>query len=246
MFLKYNRNNLGLCLSLVLFAVLNAGLWFYSNKIYTKWTNIPPAPKIKSSAISFLDDRSLAYRAYGLALQNFGSVGQTQSLKNYNYNNLGEWFSLMEHLDSGSHFMPYMAAYYFGATPDASQLKPVIAYLEETGMKPGPQNWRWLAQAAYLARHRLKDMDEALRIARRLGSIYKPPMPTWTRNMEPMLRADLGDKQAAYLLMLEILKTDGEKMSVSEYNANIYLTCQVILGKEEAAKSPLCQKEPKD
>ncbi len=235
--------NLKLYGALLLIAASNIGLWFYSSKIYTKWTNVPPAPKMLSAKISFLDDISLAYRVYGLALQNYGSIGQTQSLKNYNYEYLGDWFDLMEYLDSKSHFMPYMAAYYFGATPDEKQLKPVIAYLEKRGMQEGPQNWRWLAQAAYLARHRMKDMDEAMRIARKLGSIYKSGMPTWTRNMEPMLKADLGDKQAAYLLMLEILKNDADKMSVSEYNANIHLTCDVILGKEDAAKSPLCQKQ---
>ncbi len=244
--MAFHHRNLKLYLALFIITSLNIGLWFYSSNIYTKWTNVPPAPKMSSAKISFLDDISLGYRVYGLALQNFGSIGQTQNLKAYNYDNLGRWFVLMDALDSKSHFMPYMAAYYFGATPDEKQLKPVIAYLEKAGMKPGPQNWRWLAQAAYLARHRMKDMDEALRIARKLGSIYKPPMPIWTRNMEPMLKADLGDKQAAYLLMLEILKTDGERMSVSEYNANINLTCEVILGKEDAAKSPLCQKAPKE
>lgn len=236
------HRNLKIYSLLILVAVLNIGLWFYSREIYTKWTNVPPAPKTLSAKLSFLDDESFAYRAYGLALQNFGSIGQTQSLKAYNYENLGGWFDLMDILDPKSHFMPYMAAYYFGATPDETQLKPVISYLEKRGLEPGPQNWRWLAQAAYLARHRMKDMDEALRISRELGSIYRVGMPTWTRNMEPMLKADMGDKQAAYLLMLEILKTDGEKMSVSEYNANINLTCDVILGKEDAAKSPLCQK----
>ena len=241
------NRNLTLYLSLAIAVALNVGCWFYSNDIYTKWTNIPPAPAITKLKISFLDDSALAYRVSGLTLQNFGNVGESQNLKNYNYKHLAGWFSLMDALDVHSNYVPYFAAYYFGATPDDKQVEPVIKYLETVGVRPEPGKWRWLAQAAFLARHRLKDMDWAMRIAQKLGSIYDPKtMPTWTRNMEPMLTADMGDRQAAYLLMLEILKSDGDKMSVSEYNSNIHLICTVILTPEQAVKSPLCEKKAKD
>ena len=241
--LASNKQNAGLYTVLAVFVVLNIGCWFYSSKIYEKWTNVPPAPSLNSIRVTFLDDRQFAYMASGLALQNFGSVGETQNLKSYNFQYLGQWFALMDRLDPHSNFVPYLAAYYFGATPDATQLQPVIDYLEKIGMRAG--KWRWLAQAAYLERHRMHDMDAAMRVAKKLGSVYEPGMPNWTRNMEPMLRADMGDRQAAYLLMLEILKSDGDKMSASEYNSNVYLTCDTILTKEQAAKSPLCQKRNK-
>lgn len=233
-----------LWLILAFAAVLNIGLWFYSHKIYPRWSNIPQPPKISTLRMSFLSDDVFAYRVWSLALQNFGSVGISQPLKNYNYDYLGNWFHLMDALDSKSNFVPYLAAYYFSATQNPKQLPPVIAYLEEIGMrKDQPGRWRWLAQAAYLARHRMEDMDEALRLARKLGSIYDPKtMPNWTSNMEPMLRAEMGDKQAAYLLMLEILKANAEKMNPSEVNSTISLICEEILTANEAAINPLCKK----
>lgn len=242
-----NNQNLKLYVLLSVIVLLNIGGWFYSSHVFTKWTNIPPAPKLTSAKISFLDDTSLAYRVSGLTLQNFGSIGQVQNLKDYNYKYLGQWLELMDRLDPRSNFVPYLAAYYFGATPDESQLGPVVKYLEEVGSRNDGSKWRWLVQAAFLTRHRLNDMDGALRIARKLGAMYNPEtMPVWARNMEPMLRADMGDKQAAYLLMLEILKSDGAKMSASEYNSNIRLICDVILAPAEALKSPVCNEPDKN
>lgn len=245
--LKYDKRNTRLYLVFFAAVCLNIGFWCYSNNIYVKWGNVPPVPKANSLIMGFLGDQQLAFRVSAMALQNYGSIGQTESLKNYNYDMLGKWFSLLDTLDPKASFVPYLAAYYYGAVPDASKLKPVISYLEVVGMRPGEGHWRWLAEAAYLARHRMHDMDNALRIARELGSIYDPQkMPNWTRNMEPMLTADMGDKQAAYILMLEILKSDGPRMSASEYASNISLICGSILKPEEAKNNPLCQKQKAD
>lgn len=241
--LTYDKRNTVLYLFLFAALCLNIGLWLYSNKIYVKWGNVPPVPKINTLVMGFLGDNQFAFRASAIALQNYGSVGETQSLKDYNYETLGGWFNLLDRLDPKSNYVPYLAAYYYGAVQDPSMLGPVISYLEKVGMYEGQGRWRWLAQAAYLARHRMKDTDWAIRIARKLGSIYKPgEMPVWTLNMESMLTADMGDKQAAYLLMLEILKNEGPRMSASEYASNINLICETILTPLEAEKSPICQK----
>lgn len=239
--MKNMRQNSILWLLLTMAVILHIGLWFHSHKIYPRWNNIPAPPSLFVMKSAFLGDDVFAYRVWGLALQNFGSVGESQPLKNYNFDYLGRWFHVMDKLDSKSNFVPFLAAYFFSATQNPAQLPPVISYLEEIGVRPG--KWRWLAQAAYLARHRMENMDEALRLARKLGSIYDPKtMPNWTSNMEPMLRAEMGDKQAAYLLMLEILKANADKMNPSEVNSTVSLICEEILTASEAAVNPLCKK----
>lgn len=240
--IKFNKNNTGLYVSLGIAVFLNIVLWSYSNKLYIKWTNVPPAPSVIGIGASFLDDKALAYRSSSLALQNFGNIGQAQNLNNYDYETLGKWFMLLDKLDPHSNFVPYLAAYYFGAASDGKKLPAVIEYLEEVGTRPGPGKWRWLVQAIYLSRHKMDNIDEALRLSKKLGSIYKPPMPLWTRNMQSMILSDMGDRQTAYLLMLEILKSDGRQMSASEYRSSITMICESILIPAEAAKSPLCQK----
>lgn len=239
--MKNSSQILTLWLALGIAIALNIGLWAHSHKIYPIWNNIPIPPSDFTIKSAFLGDDIFAYRAGGIVLQNFGSVGAAQPLKDYNYDHLGEWFQVMDKLDPKSNFVPFLAAYFFSATQNPAQLPPVIAYLEEIGMRPG--KWRWLAQAAYLARHRMENMDEALRLARKLGSIYDPKtMPNWTSNMEPMLRAEMGDKQAAYLLMLEILKANADRMNPSEVNSTVSLICEEILTPKEAAANPICKK----
>ncbi len=234
--------NLTLYLCLVFAVFLNVAFWLHSHRLSLHWPTVPQPPAERTVRTGFLDDAAFAYRVWGLALQNFGSVGESQALKDYNFSHLVSWFRVMDALDPRSNFVPFLAAYYFSATQDASQLTGLIHYLEEVGARPEPGKWRWLAQAAYLARHRMHDTPEALRLAKKLGSVYRPGMPLWTRNLEAMFTADLGDRQAAYLLALETLKGAGEQMSPSEYTATITMICESILTRDEAGKSPVCQK----
>ena len=237
-----DQKNLKLYSLLIIAVFLNVSLWLHSHNIYIKWTNVPPAPKIASAHASFLGDDEFSFRAWALALQNYGSVGQAQPFKDYNYQLLEDWFFLLDKLDPHSRFVPRLAAYYYSSTQDPAQIPHLIKYLEAVGMRPGYRNWEWLAQAAYLARHRMNNLNEALRIAKEMADIYMPGMPLWVRNMEPMLKSDMGDWQTAYGLALETLKTDGPQMSASEYTSTITMICESILPKSEAAKNQLCQK----
>jgi hypothetical protein len=238
-----DRRNIKLYLLLVLAVFLNISTWLYSHTRYVKWTNVPPAPKMLSAHMSYLSDDIFGYRVWGMALQNYGNVGRAQALKDYNFAYLEDWFFLMDKLDPKSRFMPFLAAYYFSATQNPDQLPHVIKYLEMVGERPGPNNWQWMAQAIYLARHRMHDMNEALRLVHVMGSLYQPGMPLWVRNMEPMVKSDMGDRQAAYYLSLEILKSNGPKMSTSEYTSTVTMICESILSPADAAKSPICKKD---
>lgn len=235
------KDLLQLYLLLITAVLMNIGLWLYTNKIYIKWPNVPAAPSITSMRSAFLSDDAFAFRTWSIALQNFGSMGESQPLKDYNYKYLNGWFFLLDKLDYHSNFVPFLAAYYFSATQDPQQLPYVISYLETIGKRHGKEKWRWMVEAAFLARHKLNDMDEALRIAHELGNLYRPGMPIWTKNMEPILKSDMGDKKAAYLLTLEILKAEGDKMNPSEYLTTVNMICTRILSPQEAHVNPLCR-----
>ncbi len=226
---------------LILAVFMNVSLWLYSNRVYLKWPNVPEPPSATSMRAAFLSDDAFAFRTWAIALQNFGSIGYSQPLKNYNYKYLENWFFLLDKLDPNSNFVPFLAAYYFSATQNPQQLPHVIKYLEEIGTRSGREKWRWLVEAAYLARHKLNNMDEALRLAHKLGQLYEPGMPIWTKNMEPLLRSDMGDKETAYLLMLEILKAEGGKMNSSEYVTSVNMVCTQILTPQQARQNPLCK-----
>lgn len=181
-----------------------------------EWLNVPPVPSERVAVAFGLGDTQFAYRNIALMIQNLGdSGGRTRSLDDYNYEELAKWLELQYRLDSRSKVMPYLAAYYFGAAQTPQKLVPIIEYLEDVGSVGVDDKWRWLAQAIYLARYRLEDMNWALRMAEKLSALQLKidDMPVWAKNMHVMLMSASGEKEAALEIMLQTLESERDKMN---------------------------------
>jgi len=62
--------------------------------------------------------------------------------------------------------------------------------------------WRWMAHAALIARHRLNDQQLALKYARAIADeTDDPSLPSSTKQIHIFLLADLGEHEAARLLL---------------------------------------------
>lgn len=215
-----------------------------SRHMKAAWANVPPVPSEQGAAALALGDEQLAYRMIGIMLQNMGdNGGRSTSLTKYNYDRLGDWLFLEDKLDSESNFIPYLAAFYFGATPDATQLDPLINYLALVGQRPYDQKWRWLGQAVYLARFPQKNYEKAAGLAAILAGMWHPGMPGWVRQMPAFVALQMGDKQASYDIIMSILKEEADQMHPNEVNFMVSYICERLLDESEAAQNPLCNPE---
>ncbi len=227
---------------LYLALALNIALWFHARSFTSRWTNVPPVPSQISATASGLGDHQFAYRIIGIMLQNLGDTGgRTTGLAEYDYEELSKWFLLEHRLDPHSNFIPFLAAFYFGGTKNPEKLRPLIEYLRVAGNSTEGEKWRWLAHASYLARFKLNDYDLALELANKLAQLPKDDMPAWTRNMPALVLNARGDREAAFNMLLEILKSSADKMHPNEVNATRDYICTRILTLEEAAANPLCE-----
>ncbi|MCB1651709.1 MAG: hypothetical protein KDI46_06630 [Alphaproteobacteria bacterium] len=228
---------------LLAMAVLcNSLLWLSVRTSRERWLNIPPAPSVLGASLSGLGDRGLAYRVLGLGVQNFGDTGgRVISFKDFNYEELGRWMMLENSFDPHSDFMPMLAAYVYGGTSETSKLGPLVDYLEVAGDAEGENKWRWLAQAVFLARHKMKDYERAYGLAQKLAGMYKPGMPSWVLQMPAFVQNNRGAKEDALALMLSILDSEGDKLNPNEVNAMLAYICDQILKPDEAETYPLCE-----
>ncbi len=226
---------------LIFTLVVNFLFWLWVRDMRVSWNNVPPAPDVKYAPLYGLGDSSLAYRLNALTIQNLGDTGgRTTSLKDYNYERLTKWFYLQDALDPISDFIPYLASYYFGGVQEPEKLRPVLDYLSDIGNRSYGEKWRWLAQGVFLARYKLKDLDRALEMAEILAATENENAPEWVRQMPAFIMSAKGEKNAAYALMLEILKTRGDKLHPNEVNAMKDYICKRILDKQDADQNPLC------
>jgi len=221
---------------------LNAALWRSVRPVMIQWSNVPPVPTAAGALWSALGDKQLAFRGYGLMIQNMGDTGGLVTpLVDYDYERLGKWFRLVHEFDPNSDFLPFLAGYFFGGVKDPEKLAPIVDYLEIAAGNGEGQKWRFLGQAAFLARFKMKDLDRALELAHKLSSFENPDMATWARQMPVFIMTAQGEKKAAYALMVSILKTDAENLHPNEVNATLDYLCTRILDEQEASVDPLCK-----
>lgn len=183
--------------------------WQASSDIEARWAGVPPVPSVRTATLMTLGDTQLAYRSGALTLQMLGDGGgRVVPLKEYDYHKLGQWFDVLDALDPASDHVPMIAAYYFGASRVPDDIAVIVKYLSRIGDNPAGQKWRWLGHAAYLARHRLDNLDLALDLAYKLARIEPvdgKPLPIWARQMPAFLLNAQGDKQASRILIEEML-----------------------------------------
>jgi hypothetical protein len=227
---------------LALALVMQVSVWAYARGFQARWANVPPAPSYAGAVAFGLGDPQFAYRSAGVMLQNLGdNGGQTANLNDYDYDGLRSWFLLTDRLDPVANFVPYLAAYYFGAVEDPAKAAHVVDYLEQQGQRPEANKWRWLARAAFIARFSEKDLDKALKLSQQLAAMYpKVNLPFWARQMPIFILQDRGEKEAALAMTLETLKSESKTLPPQEINTLVDYLCHRLLTKSEASKYELC------
>lgn len=222
--------------------LINFTFWLYSRPMSAAWPNVPPAPGYYQILLSTLGDEQMAYRTISSMLQNIGSTGgDVRPLAEYNYKELARWFFLSAELDDKSSYVPYLAAYYYGAGQDGEKVREILPYLFHIGELPYPNKWIWLAQGAFLARHKVKDFELAMTFANKLATLDQPDLPIWTRQMPAFIRFDQGEHQAAYDILKQILVSEADTLPPQEVFVMKNYICTKILDTREAAGDPLCQ-----
>tara|TARA_B100001989_G_scaffold225404_1_gene180421 strand:+ start:974 stop:1720 length:747 start_codon:yes stop_codon:yes gene_type:complete len=226
--------------------IINVVFWLYSRNLQAEWSNVPPAPNKKYAALYGLGDSQFAYRIIGIMIQNMGdSGGRVTALKDYKYETLTDWFYVEDYLDSTSNYIPYLAAYYFSSLQEPERFRPVLSYLREIGLRTEDEKWRFLLQAVVVARKNMKDHETALELAKELANHKKEDIPIFTKQIPSFVLREKGDKELAYTVMVEILKSSAEKLQPQEVNQMLAHICNQILSEEEAQKDPLCDNVPK-
>ncbi|MBI1328164.1 MAG: hypothetical protein GC136_11070 [Alphaproteobacteria bacterium] len=246
------KRRLSLYWFMCLLVILQLLLWPHVRSVETRWLNIPDAPSEEFLMLSFLGDREMAYRTMGMTLQNMGDLdGHVTPIKDYDFEHLQNWFFLLDRFNSTSNFIPYLASFYFGATQNPAQLDYVIPYLRQAAQADaGFEKWRWLVQAMFLARHRQHDMEKALKLADELAARNDPDAPIWTKQMRAFIKADMGEKEAAYDIIIGMLKEAAEAHNKNVDPAEIFFMkdyiCNRLLDAPQRAAHPLCQDVPQE
>ncbi|MFT6331722.1 MAG: hypothetical protein ACJAW3_000039 [Lentimonas sp.] len=224
---------------LLLFACQIA-FWFKAEKIKPNIHIVPKAPSAQLVKISSFGDSQFYFRLNALKIENAGdSFGRFTPLKNYNYQDLYNWFKILDGLDSQSKYVPSLAANYYSMTQNKPDTKYIVQYLDEYASRDIDKNWWWLYQALYIAKNTLKDQDLALQLAYKLSENNNPNAPFWTKQFPAFIKADMGDDCGAFLVIKDILQdASASKISVEEMDFMRYFIGKRISALKEKNFDP--------
>jgi hypothetical protein len=138
-----------------------------------------------------------------LRLQTFDTQpGISVPFRDLDYAHLTLWLERILDLDTASGYPLLLASQVYSQVPDGARQRAMLDFVYRKFLEDPLHRWRWLAHGALIARHRLNDHDLALRYARAIADeADAPTVPSWAKQMHIFLLADLGEVEAARILL---------------------------------------------
>jgi hypothetical protein len=125
------------------------------------------------------------------------------------YDLLVDWLDRITEVSPGTEYPMLLASQVYTGTGDKQQLRQVLEFIERRFDDDPQLHWRRLAEASVTAKHKLGDIEMALRMARKLAQ--QPPsitMPNWARDFEFLLLAELNELESAIAIIQALLQTE--------------------------------------
>jgi len=164
---------------------------------------LPALPSTAVLRAASLGDPIALAQMLTLYLQAFDNQpGVSIPFLQLDYARVEDWLVRILELDPAGQYPLLLASQVYAQVPDEAKQRRMLDFVYRHFMDDPDRRWPWLAHAATMARHRLKDQQLALHYAQALRTqATAASVPSWARQMEIFLREDMGEYQAAKVLL---------------------------------------------
>ena len=165
--------------------------------------DLPPAPRAATLRLAAFGEDAAIARLAMLYLQSFDQSGaNTTPYQRLDYVRLVAWLGAILDTDPRSGYPLFAAARVYAENPDPAKARLALDFVYREFLKSPNTRWRWLAHAALLAKHRLKDLALARRYAAAIDRYTTDPsVPSWARQMEIFILEDMNELEAAKIML---------------------------------------------
>ncbi len=166
-------------------------------------SDLPPAPAAGALRAASLGEPAAGARLAMIWLQGFdlrgGNVARYREL---DYARLVAWLRQILATDPRSNYPLFAAARVYAEVEDAARARLVMRFVHEAYLEDPDRRWPWLAHAAFLAKHRLKDLALARRYAHDIDRLTTDAsVPLWAKQMEIFILEDMNELEAARVML---------------------------------------------
>jgi len=183
---------------------------FYKQEYTTEFKQLQrPSAKEFYQLASLGSERLLSYLLILKLQLHDNQVGKNIAYARLDYQLLTEWFELIYNLNPESDYPAFLASRVYSQVSDEVKVRKMIALLEWLFEKNPQQHWRRMTEACLLAKHQLKDMDLALKLAEKVADLpANIRLPFWARDMRIVLLDELNEYESAIILISSLLQSN--------------------------------------
>ena len=164
-------------------------------------THLPPAPAAAALRLASFGEGATTSRLTMLYLQAFPH-------RDLDYRRLMAWLETVLALDPRSDYPLFAAARIYAENPDPARARVALDFVHRQFFADPEHRWQWLAHAALLAKHRLKDLPLAREYAAAVARHARSPrVPLWAKQMEAFILEDMGELEAARIMLGGLLES---------------------------------------
>jgi hypothetical protein len=165
--------------------------------------DLPQAPPIEALRLASLGEQIAAANLLSLYLQAFDTQpGISIPFKDLDYDRVEDWLTRILQLDPPGQYPLLMASQIYSQVPDEKKQRQMLDLAYRQFLLDPNRRWRWVAHAAIMAKHRLHDLELALRYARAITEhATSAEVPHWARQMYIFLLEDMGEHETAKILL---------------------------------------------
>jgi hypothetical protein len=170
---------------------------------------LPPPPSAEALRLAAFGESPAAARLAMLYLQSF-DYGGANSLpyQKLDYERLVGWLETILALDPRSDYPLFAAARVYAETSDPMRSRRMLDFIYRAFFDDPDRRWPWLAHAALVAKHRLRDLPLALRYAQAVQRhTADARIPAWAKHMEVFILEDMNELEAARLMIAGLLQS---------------------------------------
>lgn len=160
---------------------------------------LPPSPGAPALRLASFGEPEAAARLTMIFVQSRESV---------DYSRLFAWLESVIALDPRTQYPLFAASRVYAETADAQRSRAALDFVYRQFLHDPARRWPWLAHAALIAKHRLKDLALARMYARALEQhTARVPLPLWARQMEIFILEDMNELEAARIMIASWLQS---------------------------------------
>jgi len=193
----------GILAALILALVVQIGLRSAHPPPAPRAADLPPAPATRSLAVASFGDPIPLAKVLMLYLQAFDyQSGDRAPYQALDYDRLQGWLTRILRLDPKGQYPLMAASRLYADVPSEAKKRQILEFVYQEFFKDPDRRWQWLAHAAAVAKHGLKDLPLAQKYA---AAIQKyavgEDVPLWARQMEIFILEDMNELETARIMI---------------------------------------------